>query len=138
MAGSDHLLAKGFLASPAGGWSGANVVFGQAVKIIAGTTLDPNQADLATAGTDLVIGLAQENLDNAKVLTGKAYFSVGIVGIAFGIAGTGGVAIGVRVAATAGGKLIAAVAGNNVVGQALAAANANDIFPVLLTPGVKI
>jgi hypothetical protein len=83
MAGQDHILAKAFLATGAGPYS-----FGQLVKAAAGTLLDPNQCAIAVAGGagdsivgKRVLGVCRENLDAAKVATGKAYVSVGLMGI---------------------------------------------------------
>ena len=137
MAGQDHLLAKGFLCTGA-----AAYVYGQAVVPVTGTALDPNQIIQATAVvTANVIGLCQENMDLVKVQTGKAYVSVALVGIAFGIA-DGAVAIGAKVVpsvTTAGQLHGTAATGNTQVGIAMSSAtNAGDIFSVLLTPGVLI
>src|SRR5258708_1929197 len=103
MAGQDHVLAKGFLCTGA-----AAYVFGQLVVAVAGTTLDHNQMVQATAGAGAALqptplGLCQENIDLTKVQTGKAYASVAIAGIAFGIADAA-IAFGamVKPAATSG------------------------------------
>jgi hypothetical protein len=81
MAGQDHILEKGFLATGTAAYS-----FGQVVKAVAGSLLDPNQCVQTIAGTDngvgrRVLGVCRENLDVAKVLTGKAYISVALMGI---------------------------------------------------------
>ncbi len=112
---------------------------GQSVKIAAGTTLDPNQVVPTAATTDRAIGLLQENMDQTKIATGRAYGNVAIAGVAFGIAGAAIVA-GARVmpAAATAGQLLTATTTNTVVGIALSAAGAQgDVFAVLLTPGAN-
>ena len=142
MAGTDHLLSKGLLCT-----GNAAYVLGQCVVPVTGTTLDPNQmvqatvaAGAALAGTPL--GLCQENIDLVKVQTAKAYATVAIAGVAFGIAG-GAIAMGAAVipSGTTAGQLISATVGTTgrpQVGVALSpATNAGDIFTVLLTPGAR-
>jgi hypothetical protein len=143
MSGQDHLLAKAFLATGASAY-----VYGQLVVPAAGTTLDPNQMAIAShlttwAGATPPLGLVQENLDLVKVATGKAYASVAIFGVGFGIAGAA-IAVGAQVmpSAAVDGQLITsgALGATNrpMVGIALTAATTiGDIFSVMLTPGAR-
>jgi hypothetical protein len=145
MAGQDHILSKGFLAT-----GSAAYVFGQLVVPVAGTVLDPNQMNIAgttwAAGALPPLGLVQENLDLVKVQTGKAYASVAFAGLAFGIA-FGAIAVGAVVVpdTTTGGRLktptvalSATFQGLPAVGIAMTAATtAGDIFSVFLTPGMR-
>jgi hypothetical protein len=85
MAGMDHILSKAFLASSS---ATAALTFGQLVVPAAGSLLDPNQAVVALAGATgagakagVLLGVCQENLDLAKMATGKAYFGVALQGI---------------------------------------------------------
>src|SRR6266581_555726 len=138
MPGSDHVLSKGLLVDS----GAAAITLGQALKIAASGIALPEQpvkVQVATAATDLIIGLAGENVDAVKVATGKAFLTVHILGIAKGVAGAGGVTIGARLKAAAGGQLVIATGGATdvVVGIALTAGVANDIFDVLLTPGAR-
>jgi hypothetical protein len=142
MSGQDHILAKAFLCTGASAY-----VFGQLVVPVAGTTLDPNQmvqATLAAGGAFAAtpLGLCQENIDLVKVQTGKAYASVALAGIAFGIAGAA-IAMGAAVIPSGAvvGQLLTATpsaAGRPQVGVALTPATTiGDIFSVLLTPGAR-
>jgi hypothetical protein len=149
MAGQDHLLSKGFLATGA-----AAYVFGQVVVAVAGTALDPNQMIAAPTGAAVALqpsplGLIQENLDLVKVQTGKAYGTVGIAGIAYGIYNVGTLAYGTPLIPSVGvaGRLDAVtcgVTGRPQVGIYIgggggvtASAAAGDIIAVLLTPGAR-
>jgi hypothetical protein len=143
VSGTDHVLSKGFLTTGA-----AAYVLGQCVVPVAGTALDPNQMVIATtgaggAGATSPLGLVQENVDLVKVQTGKAYATVAIAGIAFGIAGAA-IAVGAQVipsGAVAGQLLTSGALGSTnrpLVGIALSPATTiGDIFTVLLTPGAR-
>lgn len=152
MAGQDHILAKAFLCTGA-----AAYVFGQCVVGVAGVALDPNQMIQATtaagaANAPSPLGLVQENIDLVKVQTGKAYASVAIGGIAYGIWDGVGSLIPNAVltpSATVAGRLAAiAVAASaqkpsvglyvGDAGGTTAAAAAGDIIAVLLTPGARV
>jgi hypothetical protein len=144
VAGTDHVLSKGYLCTGA-----AAYILGQCVVPVTGSTLDPNQMVIATTGAGAAaaispIGLVQENVDLVKVQTAKAYATVAIAGIAFGIA-DGAIAIGayVKPSGTTAGRLITQAVGAYgqfpIVGWAASpAVNAGDIFTVMLTPGVRI
>jgi hypothetical protein len=150
MAGSDHLLSKAFLCTGA-----AAYVLGQCVVVVAGTVLDPNQMVKATTGAAAAnaptpLGLVQENIDLVKVQTGKAYATVGLNGIAFGIwSGVGTLSVNAALipSATVAGSLDAVAVGTTgrpMVGTYVgggggtsAAAAAGDIISVFLTPGAR-
>jgi hypothetical protein len=146
MAGQDHVLSKAFLAAVSG-FSNA-IILGQLVVVSAGTTLDPNQCSLVGTGGGAALqptplGLTAENLDLVKIQTGKAYVTVNLAGIAFGIA-DGAIAVGAAVipSATTAGRLITSTVGTTgrpSPGVAVTAATAaGDIFSVLLTPGARV
>jgi hypothetical protein len=134
MPGADHILDKSFLMT-----GSSAVALGTVAKVATGTTLQPAQAALATAATDIIVGVFQENVDADKVTTGKAYVNVRMMGISHAIAG-GAVAMGDYVTATTGGKMITTTtAANRVVGMAMSAAAADgDIFTVFLMIGSKV
>jgi hypothetical protein len=150
MAGQDHILSKAFLTT-----GSAAYVFGQCVVGVAGTVLDPNQMVQATTSAAAALaatplGLVQENIDLVKVQTGKAYASVGIAGLAYGIwdgVGTLNPQAALIPSATTAGRLSAVAIGTTgrpqvgvYVGDAggvTASAAAGDIIAVLLTPGAR-
>lgn len=126
---ADHILAKGHKAT-----TGKAYTRGQVVKLTAFQTID-----VATAATDMVIGVCIEDVDQVKVDTGKVVLGVDVMGVTRCIAGAVPIAVGARVTVGAGGKITSTIAtGNTQVGIALgAAATINDEIDVLLTPGVK-
>jgi hypothetical protein len=160
----DHILSKGFLASSS---ATAALTFGQLVVPAVGTTLEPNQAVVATAGAagagakgGVVLGVCMENLDLAKMATGKAYFNVALQGIVDCIwDGQGTPAVGAlvvpsiqtagatnngRVAFSIGSLASPAFVGIPIVGICMGSAGdlqggvataAGDLVKVLLTPG---
>jgi hypothetical protein len=150
MAGQDHLLSKAFLCTGA-----AAYVFGQCVTSAAGSALDPNQMIQVTAGGGSAfavspLGLVQENIDLVKVTTLKAYASVAISGIAYGIYNTGTLTLGTPLipSVAVAGRLdavTASAAGRPQVGYYLGDAGgaagtgsaAGDIIAVMLTPGAR-
>jgi hypothetical protein len=138
MPGPDHILDKGALATGATAYT-----FGELLVLAAGSTLQPFQVARATASAALqIIGVCQENLEVAKLTTGKAYINVRILGISRVIAGaaiTAGAMVGPSAsqAARAAGvtRAIAGAQPAPVFGVALNAAAANgDYIDVLLTP----
>lgn len=90
-----------------------------------------------TANTAIVLGVIMENIDVAKVLTGKATADVRILGIA-PVTASAAITVGAPVRADADGRASAAVSTNQIVGLALQAAGAaGDIINVLLTPAAR-
>lgn len=140
---ADFVLDKGFPVLPTYNSSSANgVQWFRAVKMsVSGST---NYIDLAVAHATGGIGVVQENIDAAKVATGKAVANVRLLGITKMVVQTGtSLAIGSLVAAgTAGGAILAVtsdlalgiIVGMSVPGGTVAA---GDIIDVLLTPGAK-
>lgn len=103
--------------------------------------------DLCTdaTATTLQIGVVQEQVDQAKVATGKVSAGVRVLGtskvVVNGTPGT--INIGTRVmCGSAGGVIAAATTGSKVLGIVIGATTltgtiaAGDIVDVLLTPGV--
>jgi hypothetical protein len=164
----DHILSKGFLASSS---ATAALTFGQLVAASAGSLLEPNQAVVALAGAGgagakggQILGVCMENVDLAKMVTGKAYFNVALHGIvdviwdgsaqAPAIGGlvvpsvaTAGATNNGRVAFSVGGLATPTFSGLRVVGMCVGSAGdlqsgvptaAGDLFKILLTPGLYI
>ena len=91
---------------------------------------------LATAGTDVILGIAIATTGdaNGKVAIGDQV-DVQIKEIGLAMAG-GKIAAGSPVSAGAGGKLVTAASGNFVLGYAITAAEADgDIFQVQIAKG---
>jgi hypothetical protein len=89
-----------------------------------------------TAVNQRAFGVAQENVDAARVATGKVFADFRVLGIARVICGAA-VAKGARVSPDAAGKAITSVGSSIPAGIALSAtSNANEHLDVLLTPGM--
>lgn len=128
-------LDKGFTAASTYNSSNAN-----GVQAFYGVRLTASQTiDIVTASTQVAIGVVQENVDRAKVATGKAVVNVRIEGISRCVAGAA-ITIGAEVMFNASGQVItAATAGNRVCGIALQAAGASgDQIDVLLVPAGRL
>jgi len=129
---ADHILTKGFKAT-----TGKAYIRGQVVQMTAAWTVD-----VATAGTQILVGVCIEDVDQVKVDTGKVIIGVDVVGITRCIASAAIVA-GARVTAATGGKIVTMTAAAafptvNCLGIAMGAATANnDEIDVLLTPGAR-
>lgn len=91
---------------------------------------------LATSTSDLAVGVVQEQVDAAKVATGKVVADVRVLGISKVVA-AGALSVGALVTPTTGGKVTGAIGGNKAVGIVVGgpAAQDGDIVEVLLTPG---
>lgn len=142
MAGSNYVLDKGFPVLSTYNSSNVNGVQAfRCVKVATTGLIDVAADAVATNGN---IGIVQENIDAAKVATGKAIADVRllgiskvIVGVATGITigkrvmnGTGGAAI---LAATTGSQVLGIVVGSNATQGTIAT---GDLIDVMLTPGV--
>jgi hypothetical protein len=133
MAGANYLLDKGFTALST--YASSDVLGVQAFRLVKITAQD--QIDRQTLASLITVGVVQEDVDQSKVLLGKAVVDVRIAGISKVVAGAA-ITIGVEVMSDTTGRVITAVtAANRVVGLALqAAAAAGDIIDVWLTvPG---
>lgn len=146
MPGANYDYSKAFLATGSTAYA-----FGELVKPVAGTTLAQAQCARLAAGTDFVLGVAQENLDVAKVLTGKAFIGVALEGAAKVIFDGGTVpAIGdymtigtttkTRVARLGTQPAPAGAFQNiQIVGICFSVpAIAGDIFDIWLTPAMRV
>jgi hypothetical protein len=134
--GPNYVLDKGFLAT------GGSVAYslGELVKQ-ATTNFSGDSVAKASAGTDDVIGVCQENVDANKVATGKVVVDIRLLGISRVIAGAA-IAMGDRLVSDASARAVPsarAAAGAQparVFGRALNAATAaGQHIDVLLTPG---
>lgn len=79
-------------------------------------------------------GVIMENVDAAKVATGKVIANVRVLGIAPVKVGTGGITRGAAVTTDATGQAVAAAASNEVLGRALVDGAQGDIVDVLIIP----
>lgn len=143
MAGSNYVLHKGIpVLSTYNTSNAAGVVAFRCVKITTAGLMDIQLA--STAGN--IAFVVQENIDRAKVATGKAVADVAIVGttkVTVGVAT--GVTIGSRVMPNGtDGSVIAATGATAqvlgiVIGTDAAAGTTatGDIIDVLLTPGTQ-
>jgi len=139
--GSNMVLDKGFLVlSTYNSSATAGVTAFRCVKVDTVTGI----IDLNATATQISIGVVQENIDAAKVATGKAVADVRMMGITkLRVSDTpGSIVIGSRVApsgtgANAGGVKLA-VTTNAVIGICVGLTGtvaAGDLIDVLLTPG---
>jgi hypothetical protein len=131
---ANYILDKGYVAvSTYNSSNAAGVVSKRFVKLTANQTIDLN-----VASNTRPVGVVQENVDQAKVATGKAVVDVRVQGVARVIAG-GTITIGSEVmSSTTGTALAAATAGNIVCGIALQAAVSGDEIDVELLPGGRV
>lgn len=130
--GPNYVLDKPFVATGAAAYNYGDVV----VQAGTGTSVAR-----ATAAAAKCLGVCQENVDLAKVQTGKAVIDVRLLGIARVKAGTGGVAVGDRVTndTNAAAVTVAVAVGlKESFGVALTAATAGNYFDVLLTPFASV
>jgi proline dehydrogenase len=91
-------------------------------------------ANIVATGTEMFLGVFQEDVDAADVATGKVVASVRMSGISRAISG-GAITVGAAVTIDAAGKFVAAAtaAGTNIVGKAMTATTATDqMFDVWL------
>jgi hypothetical protein len=127
--GPNYGLDKGLLVQ-----GSAAVVFGTAYQ---GGTVTQS-ATPHTATNQRSIGVAQENVDAAKVATGKVFANFRILGISRVRAGAA-VSQYARVSPDASGRAITSVASSIPLGIALTAAGAaEEHLDVLLTPGMPV
>jgi len=86
-------------------------------------------ANIVATGTEMFAGVFQEDLDAAKVATGKATANVRMFGFTRAISG-GAITVGAPVTIDANGKFVASGtgAGTNIVGKATTATTATDQY----------
>lgn len=124
--GPNYVLDKGYVVQ--------GTALGQFECVKGGTTnTSVTRCDTAA---EFVLGVSQELLDAAKVLTGKATADVRILGISRVVASAAIARMAKVTVTTVGRAVTAGVAGTNCFGIALTPASANgDWIDVLLTPG---
>jgi hypothetical protein len=134
--GPNYGLNKGMLAQ-------GSLAYTSGMLVVLGT-VDQSVAQATSASTLLPLGVCVETIDVAKVLTGKAYIGIALMGIVRVVAGATPVIYGSRITndTTARGVPVTrAAAGAQpqpVFGIALTAqATANGYFDMLLTPGAS-
>lgn len=142
---ADHILDKSFPVLPTYNSSSVNGV--QAYRCVKVSTANavPTIDLQTTAATGAVtLGVVQENIDAAKVATGKAVANVRVMGVTRVVANTtpGSIVLGSKVmCGSAGGVVLAATAGSTVLGIVISMSvvggtvAAGDQLDVLLTPG---
>jgi hypothetical protein len=128
--GPNYVLDKGFVATGVAAYAQ-----GECVNLNG----DGTKCARATGAGSLVIGVCQENVDAARVTTGKVVVDIRLMGIARVLTGAA-VAVNARVGndATARAVTVAPAAGANApfFGVALTASTgAGQFIDVLLTPG---
>lgn len=117
--------------------SALGVVQFRMVKFAAGGTFD-----ICTADTDRWIGVVQENIDQAKVATGKPVADVRMMGISTVLVTTAAsIVLGSMVTCSTGGGVKLAVTGDIPVGVAVGITGTiadNNLIQVLLCPGLPV
>lgn len=94
--------------------------------------LENGEAVVATAGTDVALGVTTTNVEAGQVASVRLRSAEGTSKVVLG----GTVAAGAKVTAGAGGKAVATTtAGNEVVGIALESGVANDVIEIVNTTG---
>lgn len=142
---ADHILDKSFpVLTTYNSSAVAGVVAFRCVKFaVASSTAYIDLQTTAAAGA-VTVGVVQENVDQAKVATGKAVVNVRVMGVSRVVANTtpGSIVLGSKVmCGSAGGAVLAATAGSTVLGLVIGMSvpggtvAAGDQLDVLLTPG---
>lgn len=122
-------LDKGLLAQGTAAYA-----VGEVVKL--GTVPQSVAKVTAKIGVTDVAGVVIEDIDAAKVATGKAIIGVRLGGIAPARVGAAAIPKGTRVTNNATGQVVAAVADDPVVGIMLELGGAvGTLTEILLTPG---
>src|SRR5690349_1584728 len=136
MAGPNYQgLDKGYLVN-----TGSTVTFGLAASL--DRTKDGRfcktavAANIVATGSEMFLGVFQEDADAADVATGKVVVNVCMAGISRAISG-GAIGVGAPDTIDTAGKFVASAtaAGTNIVGKAMTATTATDqYFDVWLAP----
>lgn len=131
--GSDYVLTKGMkVLSTYNSSAAAGVTKFRGVKFAAGDTIDLN-----VAATTPSLGVVQEDIDAAKVATGKAVAAVAIIGTTkLFVQTAASIVQGSRLTLGSAGGAVIAASGNQQVGINLSSITvaAGDLIDVLLTP----
>ncbi len=111
--------------------SGADIAKAVFVQLVAAGTEDPNQIQLPAGAGQEVYGVTMNGIKNGQ------NGDVQTTGRARVLAGSGGLAVGQKVAATTAGAGVNAVTGNIVVGICAVAAVAGQVAEVELVGAVQ-
>lgn len=138
-AGANFVLDKGFpVLSTYNSSAAAGVTKFRFVK--AGSTA--GTIDISVANTDIIYGVVQEDIDAAKVATGKAVADVRMLGITYVYVTTAtSIVLGSKVCPTTGGGVQLAVTGDVSCGIVVGITGtiaAGDLIQILLTPGMPV
>jgi hypothetical protein len=126
MAGANFILDKGYILEGSTAYT--------AFRFVAAGATDTSVTSTIAAGA-LALGVIQEDVDAAKVATGKVAADVRILGISKVTAGAAVTLWAEVVTDTSGRAVNAATSTHRVLGRALqSAAAAGDIIDVLLVP----
>jgi hypothetical protein len=125
--GPQYVLDKGFVLTGSTAYK-----FGECVVING----DGTKCARATSAAALVLGVSQENIDAAKLTTGKVVHPIRLLGISRVLTG-GAVAVGAKVTNDTSARAVTGgAAGTHSFGIALTASTgAGQYIDVLLTPG---
>jgi hypothetical protein len=129
MAGANFILDKGYVLEGSSAYT--------AFRFVAAGATDSSVTSTIAAGA-LALGVIQEDVDAAKVATGKVVADIRLLGISKVVAGAA-VTLWAEVATDNQGRAINAATTHRVIGRALqSAAAAGDIIDVLMVPCGRI
>jgi len=129
---ANYVLDKGYVATGATAYAFGELVVPSGA---AGTSV----ARATSAGSALILGVCQEDLDTTRLATGKAVIGVRLMGIARVIAGVNNITYGAALTNDTSARAVlqagAVGSGAPSFGRALSpSANVGDQIDVLLTP----
>jgi len=131
---ANFVLDKGYVV--ASNYASSDVNGVQAFRFVRLTAAQT--IDRCSAITQVPIGVVMENVDVAKVATGKVAADVRLMGIARVVA-SAAIAVGAEVSTAADGRAVTAATTSRVAGIALQAAGAGgDQIDVLLVPAGRL
>lgn len=115
------------------GWDAAAAITQYTcVKLSDDMTVTP-----VTAEGDMWIGVSQYGVTAAEILAGKGA-SVRLIGVSLVKVGVGGVTRGTTAVMDAAGLAVASNVGGRPIGVVMVSGVANDLVPILLTPGLVV
>lgn len=137
-AGANSVLDKAFMVlSTYNSSAAAGVLAFRCVKFAAGGTID-----ICTADTDRFLGIVQESVDAAKVLTTKVAADVRLAGISTTFVTTAAsIVLGSPVTMSTAGGVKLAASGDIPIGMAVGITGTiadSNLIQVLLTPGLAL